>query len=130
MEDRREETVERERRLLEGEAVAVRCAHGNTVLYPLAEVAMEVDGKGEGSSIKEATSIGPIGHRCTLSRGATTANITSSPHRRHNGSLCGDYSSTSTPRKRESPETKRKKCRSQTQKDHRGGTTTEQELGW
>ena len=31
---------------------------------------------------------------------------------------------------RESPETKRRKCRSQTQKDHRGGTTTEQELGW
>ena len=36
--------MERERRLLEGEAVAVRCAHGDTVLYPLAEVAMEVDG--------------------------------------------------------------------------------------
>ena len=33
-----------EGRLLEGEAVAVRCTHGDTVLYPLAEVAMEVDG--------------------------------------------------------------------------------------
>ena len=31
-------------RKMEGEAVTVRCAHGDTVLYPLAEVKMEVDG--------------------------------------------------------------------------------------
>ena len=31
--------------LLEGrQAITIRCAHGNTVLYPLAEVDMEVDG--------------------------------------------------------------------------------------
>ena len=31
-------------KFLEGEAVSVCCAHGDTVLYPLAEVEMEVDG--------------------------------------------------------------------------------------
>ena len=31
-------------KLLHGEAVAIRCAHGDTVLYPLAEVDLEVDG--------------------------------------------------------------------------------------
>ena len=31
-------------KFLEGEAVTVCCAHGDTVLYPLAEVEMEVDG--------------------------------------------------------------------------------------
>ena len=30
--------------LIEGKATAVRCAHGDTVLYPMAEVEMEVDG--------------------------------------------------------------------------------------
>ena len=34
-----------ERNYLEGEAVAIRCAHGDTVLYPLAQVRMEVEGK-------------------------------------------------------------------------------------
>ena len=29
----------------EGSAVAIRCAHGDTVLYPMADVTMEVDGK-------------------------------------------------------------------------------------
>ena len=29
----------------EGSAVAIRCAHGDTVLYPMADVMMEVDGK-------------------------------------------------------------------------------------
>jgi len=32
-------------KLLEGEAVAIRCAHGDTVLYPLAQVEMEIDGQ-------------------------------------------------------------------------------------
>ena len=55
--------------------MGIRCAHCDTVLYPLAEVAMEVDrvetrvraalDKGEGSIITEATSIGPIGHKYT-----------------------------------------------------------------
>ena len=31
-------------KLKEGNAVTIRCAHGNTVLYPLADVNMEVDG--------------------------------------------------------------------------------------
>ena len=31
-------------KLLHGEAVAIRCAHGDTVLYPLAEVDLEIDG--------------------------------------------------------------------------------------
>ncbi len=31
-------------KLLEGEAVTIRCAHGDTVLYPLAEVSIEVEG--------------------------------------------------------------------------------------
>ena len=31
-------------KLLEGDAVTIRCAHGDTVLYPLAEVEMEVEG--------------------------------------------------------------------------------------
>lgn len=29
----------------EGEVVAIRCAHGDTVLYPLADVTIEVDGR-------------------------------------------------------------------------------------
>lgn len=33
-----------EEKLLEGQAVTIRCAHGDTVLHPLAEVDMEVDG--------------------------------------------------------------------------------------
>jgi len=33
-----------EEKILEGEAVTVRCAHGDMVLYPLAEVEMELDG--------------------------------------------------------------------------------------
>ena len=33
-----------EDKLLPGEAIAIRCAHGNTVLYPLAQVHLEVDG--------------------------------------------------------------------------------------
>ena len=32
-------------KLLEGEAVAIRCAHGDTVLYPLAQVDLEIDGQ-------------------------------------------------------------------------------------
>ena len=31
-------------KLKEGDAVTIRCAHGDTVLYPLADVNMEVDG--------------------------------------------------------------------------------------
>ena len=31
-------------KLLEGEAITIRCAHGDTVLYPLARIGMEVDG--------------------------------------------------------------------------------------
>ena len=31
-------------KILEGEAVAIRCAHGDTLLYPLAQVSMVVDG--------------------------------------------------------------------------------------
>ena len=31
-------------KLLEGEAIAIQCAHGGTVLYPLAEVEVEVEG--------------------------------------------------------------------------------------
>ena len=34
-----------ESKLKDGEAVAIRCAHGDTVLYPIAEVTMEVEGK-------------------------------------------------------------------------------------
>ena len=33
-----------EDRFLEGEAVTIRCAHGDTVLYPLARVKLEIDG--------------------------------------------------------------------------------------
>ena len=32
-------------KLLQDEAVAIRCAHGDTVLYPLAQVYLEVDGQ-------------------------------------------------------------------------------------
>ena len=31
--------------ILEGDAVAIRCAHGDTVLYPLAKIALEVEGQ-------------------------------------------------------------------------------------
>ena len=31
-------------RCLEGDAVAIRCAHGDVTLYPLADIRMEVDG--------------------------------------------------------------------------------------
>ena len=34
-----------EDKLLPGKAVAIRCAHGDTVLYPLAKVHLEVDGQ-------------------------------------------------------------------------------------
>ena len=34
-----------EGKIKEGEAVAIRCAHGNTVLYPLAQIHMEVEGR-------------------------------------------------------------------------------------
>ena len=34
-----------EESLLPGEAVAIRCAHGDTVLYPLAQVQLEVEGQ-------------------------------------------------------------------------------------
>ena len=40
----RQELVPR-RKMLDGEAVAIRCAHGDTVLYPLALVQMVVDGR-------------------------------------------------------------------------------------
>jgi predicted aspartyl protease len=33
------------KKFLAGEAVAIRCAHGDTVLYPLAEVEIEVGGQ-------------------------------------------------------------------------------------
>ena len=36
--------VEEKEKKLEGEAVAVRCAHGDMTLYPLAEVDMELEG--------------------------------------------------------------------------------------
>ena len=32
-------------KMLEGEAVAIQCAHGDTVLYPLAQVKIKIDGK-------------------------------------------------------------------------------------
>lgn len=32
-------------KLLPGKAVAIRCAHGDTVLYPLARVEIEMDGQ-------------------------------------------------------------------------------------
>ena len=32
-------------KMQEGEAVTIRCAHGDTVLYPLAKVKMEIDGR-------------------------------------------------------------------------------------
>ena len=31
-------------KILEGKSAVVRCAHGDTVLYPVAQVCMEVDG--------------------------------------------------------------------------------------
>lgn len=34
-----------ENRIQEGEAVAIRCAHGDTVLYPLTKISVEVEGK-------------------------------------------------------------------------------------
>lgn len=33
-----------QQKFLQGEVVAIRCAHGYTVLYPLAEVDLEVEG--------------------------------------------------------------------------------------
>ena len=39
----REDLVPREK-ILEGRGAVVRCAHGNTVLYPTAQVCLEVDG--------------------------------------------------------------------------------------
>ena len=34
-----------ESKLKEGNVVAIRCTHGNTVLYPLADMTMEVNGR-------------------------------------------------------------------------------------
>ena len=31
--------------IVEGDAVTIRCAHGDTVLYPLPEIELEVDGQ-------------------------------------------------------------------------------------
>ena len=33
-----------EAQILDGESAVVRCAHGDSVLYPMAEVNLEVDG--------------------------------------------------------------------------------------
>jgi hypothetical protein len=32
-------------RMQDGEAVAIHCAHGDTVLYPLAKISLEVEGR-------------------------------------------------------------------------------------
>ena len=32
-------------KILPGEAIVIRCAHGNTVLYPIAQVEVEVAGR-------------------------------------------------------------------------------------
>ena len=34
-----------EDKILQGEVVTIRCAHGDTVLYPLAQVQVKIDGK-------------------------------------------------------------------------------------
>ena len=39
------QNLARTSKILEGEAVTVRCAHGDTVLYPLSEVDLELAGK-------------------------------------------------------------------------------------
>ncbi len=41
----RQSLVPEEDKFIEGCAVAIRCAHGDTVLYPLAKVSVEVDGR-------------------------------------------------------------------------------------
>ena len=40
----RKELIQK-KKVLEGEAVTIQCAHGDTVLYPVAKVQMSVDGK-------------------------------------------------------------------------------------
>ena len=40
----RQELIPKEK-ILEGEAVTIRCAHGDTVLYPVAKVQVMVDGR-------------------------------------------------------------------------------------
>ena len=49
---------------LPGKAITVRCAHTGTVLYPLAEVELVVDGVVKVSPLKDSTSVGSTGHGC------------------------------------------------------------------
>ena len=119
-------------RLLEGEAVAVRCAHGDTVLYPLAEVAMEVDGVE--TRVRAAVSEKlPVSVLLGTDAPCLEELLQQTSQAVHTEDIMEAFVVTTRAQarqERESPETKRRKCRSQTQKDHRGGTTTEQELGW
>ena len=34
-----------ERKVLEGDVVTIRCAHGDTVLYPVAQLDLEIEGR-------------------------------------------------------------------------------------
>jgi len=59
----RKELVPREK-LLDGEAVAIRCAHGDTVLFHVVEVEIDMGGgkiQVEGSSVRHTTDVGFIG---------------------------------------------------------------------
>ena len=51
-------------KMLEGEAVPIQCAHGDTVLYPLAQVKIEIDGKSFEVQAAVADS-NVIGNRCS-----------------------------------------------------------------
>ena len=53
-----------EGRLVDGKAVTIRCAHGDTVLYPVANVTMEVEGIPRGSRIGYTASGRPAWNRC------------------------------------------------------------------
>ena len=80
-----------EENLLPGEAATVLCAHGNTVLYPLARVRIDVEGYGsEGSSVRIPTRVSPVGDRCTRVGPAPTLQPSGGTHEWH-GSCPGHY---------------------------------------
>ena len=80
----RNDLVPVERRIA-GEAITLRCAHGDTVLYPLADVRMEVDGISlfcACSTLRNSASISTAWNRCVSTRSTAQNQPTHSPHDR------------------------------------------------
>lgn len=67
----RKELVDGEKTMV-GQAVTVRCAHGDTVLYPLAQVELNVEGIAVQveAAVSDSLPVSVVGNRCTRARKA------------------------------------------------------------